>query len=52
MQSRAKYFAGWRRKNRLAKWLHLRDTLARKLERTGGRVMILGVRVRWKVAYD
>lgn len=48
MKSRSKYLAEWRRKNRHAEWLHARTWIARRLERTGGKITILGVRVDWK----
>ena len=47
-KSRSKYLAEWRRNNRHAEWLHARSHHARRLERTAGKVTILGVRVDWK----
>jgi hypothetical protein len=49
MKSRAKYLALWRRNNQHSEWLHARACVAKRLERTGGMVTILGVRVNWKV---
>ena len=47
-ESRRMYLAEWRRKNRHAEWMHARNAFARRLERTGGKITILGVRVDWK----
>jgi hypothetical protein len=49
MKSRAKYLALWRSNNRHSEWLHARTWAAKRLERMGGMVTILGVRVNWKV---